>query len=289
MVVGSATAFSTLTIFAKFAYAAGLGTEQLLAFRFVLAAIGMWVLALAVGQNPFRLGRDQVVGLFGLGAVLYTAQAWAFFTALRTLPASLCVLIVYVYPSLVVIGGWLLLHRRVSWWHWLALAASFAGVAMLVGGARFQVASGLIFAFASPVLYAAFIFAGERVMTGSPPVASSAVMISATAVAVSIIAGLGGRLALPATLNGWAAGAGIAVIPTMVAISLFLAGLPRTGAARAALLSTVEPVAAVILAVLLLGDRFSSLQVVGGALVLLAVVLVQAAHLWRPGPHAAIK
>jgi drug/metabolite transporter (DMT)-like permease len=39
----------------------------------------------------------------------------------------------------------------------------------------------------------------------------------------------------------------------------------------------------------LLGDRFSFLQAIGGALVLLAVVVVQAAHLWRPGPPSALK
>ena len=75
----------------------------------------------------------------------------------------------------------------------------------------------------------------------------------------------------------------------MIAISLFLAGLPRIGAARAALLSTLEPVVTVALAVALLGDRFSFLQAAGGVLVLLAVVVVQAAHLWRPGLPAALK
>ena len=45
MVLMSATAFGTLAIFAKLGYAAGLGTQQLLAFRFALAALGMVVLA----------------------------------------------------------------------------------------------------------------------------------------------------------------------------------------------------------------------------------------------------
>ena len=107
----------------------GLSTEQLLAFRFVLAALGMWVLAFAVGQNPLRLTRRQVVSLIALGGVLYTAQALTYFIALRTLPASLCVLIVYIYPSLVVIAGWLFLRREVSIWHGVALLASFVGVA----------------------------------------------------------------------------------------------------------------------------------------------------------------
>jgi drug/metabolite transporter (DMT)-like permease len=289
MVLGSAVAFGTLSIFAKLAYSAGLGTEQLLAFRFVLAAAGMWALALAIGQNPLRLERRQASGLLALGGLLYPAQALTYFYALRTLPASLCVLIVYIYPSLVVIAGWLFLRRKISIWHGAALALSFLGVGLLVGTASFQLNSGLLFAFAAPLCYTAFILLGERAMSSVPPVAASATMMSATAIVLCAVAGLEGNLALPHTANGWAVSVGIAVVPTMVAISLFLAGLPRIGASRASLLSTLEPVVTVSLAVVLLGDRFSFLQAIGGALVLLAVVVVQAAHLWRPGPPSALK
>jgi len=82
---------------------------------------------------------------------------------------------------------------------------------------------------------------------------------------------------------------GIAVIPTMVAISLFLAALPRIGAARSSLLSTWEPVVTVLLAVVLLGDRFALAQVAGGILILVAVIVVQSAQLWKPGPPSALK
>jgi len=78
-------------------------------------------------------------------------------------------------------------------------------------------------------------------------------------------------------------------VPTMIAISFFMAGLPRIGANRASLLSTWEPVVTVLLAVIVLGDRLSLVQAVGGLLVLLAVVVVQAAHLWRPGPQVVLK
>ncbi|HET9782996.1 MAG TPA: DMT family transporter [Candidatus Dormibacteraeota bacterium] len=284
MVVVSAISFGTLSIFAKLAYGSGLGIEQLLAFRFVLAAVGMLILAFAVGQSPFRLSRRQAASLLAVGGVMYTAQALTYFIALRTLPASLCVLIVYIYPSLVVIAAWLFLHRRVSGWHVGALIASFAGVILLVGGAQFQLGTGLIFAFASPLMYTAFILVSERVMTGVPPVAASAVMMSGTGVVLSGIAAVQGQLMLPSTVESWAISVGIAVVPTMIAISLFLAGLPRVGAARASLISTLELVVTVTLAILLLGDRFSPLEAVGAVLVLGAVVAVQAAHIWRPVP-----
>jgi len=97
-----------------------------------------------------------------------------------------------------------------------------------------------------------------------------------------VLAAFNHELAFPATAGGWAVVVGLAVFPTMLAISLFLAGLPRVGAARAALLSTWEPVVTVGLAVILLGDRLSLFQVLGGILVLLAVVIVQGAQLWKP-------
>jgi drug/metabolite transporter (DMT)-like permease len=289
MVLASATGFGTLAIFAKLGYASGLGTEQLLAFRFLLAAIGMWALAVVFGQSPLRLKRKQVVTLVGLGAVVYTGQSLTYFIALRTLPASLVVLIAYIYPSLVVVAGWLFLRRAVSAWHGVALAASFLGVAMLVGGAHFQLAWALVFAIASPTIYTGYILSGERVMSTTPAVAASAVIMSGAALAFCVLAALNHQLALPRSPGGWAVGVGIALFPTMLAISLFLAGLPRIGAARAALLSTWEPVVTVLLAVVVLGDRLGLVQVAGGVLVLLAVVAVQGAHLWRPGPQNALK
>src|SRR4029077_17410692 len=203
MVVVSAVAFGTLSIFAKLAYNDGLGTVQLLAFRFSLAAIGMWALSFAVGQNPLRLSRRQSTSLVVVGAVLYTLQAMTYFIALRTLPASLSVLIVYIYPSLVVIAAWLFLGRRVSRWHVGALVASFAGVILLVGGAQFQLGTGLIFAFAAPLMYTTFIRISERVMAAVPPVAASAVMMSGTAVVLCVIALFQGQLVLPATPRRW--------------------------------------------------------------------------------------
>lgn len=289
MVLISATGFGTLAIFAKLGYASGLGTEQTLAFRFSLAAVGMWALASALGQQPWRLARRDLVTLGLLGAVVYTGQSLTYFIALRTLPASLVVLIAYIYPSLVVVAGWIFLGRKVSIWHGVALAASFVGVAMLVGGARFQFAWALVFAIASPAIYTGYILIGERVMRSVPAVGASAVIMSGAAFAFCVLAAFSHELAPPRNVNGWAVAIGIALLPTMLAISLFLAGLPRIGAARAALISTWEPVVTVILAVVLLGDRLSAVQVAGGVLVLLAVVVVQGAHLWRPGLPNAMK
>jgi drug/metabolite transporter (DMT)-like permease len=286
LVLVSATAFGTNAIFAKLAYRAGLATTQTLAFRFVLAALGMWALALVMGQNPLRFERRSLIALLGLGAVVYTAQSLTYFTALQTLPASLCVLIVYIYPSLVVIAGWLFLRRSVTRWHVLALAGSFAGLVLLVGGAELHIAWGLVFAIAAPIIYTAYILLSERVMARVPAVGASAVIMSGAGAAFVVIASAQGELRAPASADGWLAVIALAVIPTMVAISTFLAGLPRVGAARASLLSTWEPVVTVVLAVVLFADRFTVVQALGGLLILAAVVM-QAGRVGRTAPGAA--
>src|SRR6267378_1446175 len=150
MVLASATGFGSLAILAKLGYAEGLGSEQALAFRFLLAAVGMVALALVFGQNPFRLERKRLILLLAMGAIGYCAQSLSYFVALRTLPASLVVLIAYIYPSLVVAAGWLFLRRAVSARHLVALIASFVGLVLLVGGgARFELSWALVLAVAS--------------------------------------------------------------------------------------------------------------------------------------------
>jgi drug/metabolite transporter (DMT)-like permease len=286
MVLVSATCFGSLAILAKLAYRAGLGAEQALTFRFVLAAVGMVALTYVLGHNLLRLQPSRLLLLFGMGFAGYCAQSLTYFLALRTLPASLVVLIAYIYPSLVVAAGWLFLRRAVSPRHLVALLASFVGLVLLVGGgAHFEISWALVLAVASPVIYTAYILVGERVMDSVPALPASAVIISGAALAFALLAAVNNQLAPPPTAEGWAVAIGLAVVPTMLAISLFLAGLPRVGAARAALLSTWEPVVTVGLAVLLLGDRMSLVQAVGAVLVLGAVVVVSGAQTWKPVAH----
>ena len=235
----------------------------------------MWVLALVLGQNPVRFPLRRLGALCGLGALVYTGQSLTYFTALQTLPASLCVLIVYIYPSLVVIAGWLFLRRSVSGRHVVALVASFIGLVLLVGGAQLQIATGLVFAIAAPVIYTGYILLSEKVMSSVPAVGASAVIMSGAGIAFAIIARLEGGLAMPASADAWLVVVALALVPTMIAISTFLAGLPRVGAASASLLSTWEPVVTVLLAVALFGDTFSAPQAAGGVLILGAVIAVQ--------------
>ena len=83
-----------------------------------------------------------------------------------------------------------------------------------------------------------------------------------------------GSLALPGG-SAWLWVVAIALISTVLPVSTFLLGLERVGAPTASIVSTVEPLLTVSLAVLLLGETLGPAQVLGGALVIGAVIALQ--------------
>jgi drug/metabolite transporter (DMT)-like permease len=268
----------------KFAYSTGLTPLQTLTYRFVLAAAGLHALALLRGEHAGQMGLKRVGQFLLLGGIGYAAQSGTFFGALCCLPASFVELIAYVYPSLVAVGAWLLFRRPVGARRALALSVSFGGVALLVGGVRLGAGLPLLLAIASPVLYAAYILAGERLMRGASALTASALVHTGAGISLVTVLLLSGQPPLPHNPGSWPFLLLLALVPSMIAISLLLAGLQRIGAPQAALLSTVEPVVTLALAVTLLGDRLSPGQLVGAAAVLVAVVMVHLSPEAREAP-----
>jgi drug/metabolite transporter (DMT)-like permease len=276
MVLTSAACFGTVPVLAKLAYVSGLSTTQILAFRFALGAAGLLGLAAILRQDPRRLGLRRALQLVALGMFCYAASSGTFFLALLRLPASLTELVAYIYPSLVAIGAWVVFRRRIGVRQAAALVVSFVGLILLVGGVQVRAAGpALLLAVASPALYAVYMLAGERLMRATPVILGSGLVHAGAAVTFVASLAITGASRLPTHPASWALLVVLAIVPSMLAISLFLAGLPRVGAAQAALLSTFEPIVTVVLAVSFLGDRLSPLQLVGAGAVLVAVLGVQ--------------
>jgi drug/metabolite transporter (DMT)-like permease len=81
----------------------------------------------------------------------------------------------------------------------------------------------------------------------------------------------------PAAIPGgaWAGLIGIGLVSTFIAIQTFYGGARRIGAAQAALISTIEPAYTIVMAAILFGERLAPIQIVGGCLIMGAVILAQ--------------
>jgi drug/metabolite transporter (DMT)-like permease len=271
----AATSFGVLPILVKFAYAMGLQAVPLLAYRYLLSVPGFLAIAIVTRENPFRIRGRWLLMLFAMGALGLSGGSLALFTALRTLPASVTELIFFTYPVIVAAAGWLLFGRRISLRHLVALGASLCGVGLLIGsGLRGGTGTGIVFAAVAGLIFAAYLMAGEYVMSAVPKFGGMAVIICGAAFSWLIIGGLSGQLEAP-PWGAWPVLGAIVLVPTVVGISSTLLALPLIGANRVAILDTWEPVVTVVLAIVILGDRLAASQVVGGTFVIGAVIWFQ--------------
>ena len=306
LVVVSAIGFSSSTLLAKPAYALGLNWLQLLAWRFTFAAALGWAwIAISPGRRDAvrHLDRRHAIAALGLG-LWYTASTSTYYVGLQTVPASLAGIIVYLYPAIVAILSLRYATRFVGRRPWIALAIAVVGGILTVGGIDAAAAPPLLsiaFTVVSPVIYAGWIIlaarlAGERSdrlaidRSGGGHVddaaAASTLMITATAVVLMTAALVSGQPIEPSRIPAaaWPYIGSIAFAATFVAIQMFYAGSRRIGAAQAALVSTVEPLTIVLLAIVLLHEALAPIQLVGAALVLVGVILAQTADSHRsPG------
>jgi drug/metabolite transporter (DMT)-like permease len=106
---------------------------------------------------------------------------------------------------------------------------------------------------------------------------ATAMMTTATAAAFLVLMLATGHSVSPAAVPSaaWPGVIGVALIATAFAVQAFYAGARRIGAARSALVSTVEPIYTITLAALLLGEALAPIQLVGGALILGGVLLAE--------------
>lgn len=279
LVIASALAFGAMAIMARVAYADGVDTRTLLALRFGIAAACLGALAKARGV-AMPEGRDLAWAAL-MGGVGYAGQAASFFTALTLAPAGLVALLLYLHPAGVAVLAALLLHERPGKAKQGALALALVGTALTVvpalapgaSAAYPSMGAGIGFGLAAAAIYAVYIVAGASLTARVDALALSTVIVASAAVVFAVAAFAGGP-SFPRTAAGWAAVAGIALVSTVGAITLFFAGLARVGPTTASTLSTVEPAFTIALAALVLGERIAPVQLAGGGLILAAVVLL---------------
>lgn len=297
LILISAGGFASGTVLSKPIYAAGLTWAQLLAWRFTIGAALAWIWLLLSPERRGalrRIGRREAIVGVGLG-VWYTGNAGTYYAGLETVPASLAGVLVYLYPAIVAVLSVRFATRLAGRRPWVALSVALAGVVLALGGIDLSVAGsigGVALILASPLIYAGWIIlsarlAGERSdrlaheTTGDSHVgdaaAASALMITATAVVFVLVAIVSGRPLAPADIatGAWPYLLAIGFLGTFLAIQTFYAGSRRIGAAQAALVSTVEPLIIVSLAYLFLHETLAPIQLVGGALIIVGVLIAQ--------------
>jgi drug/metabolite transporter (DMT)-like permease len=270
LIVISAASFGSLAIFGYIAYADGIDIFTLLFLRFSLSAILMGGL-LILRHEPLP-DRSILVRLIGMGAIGYVGQSFSYLTAIKFASSGLVALLLYLYPVFVALLSSIFLHEKITRIKALALAIALTGVALTVDPEGGQL-PGILLAISAAVIYSIYIIVGTGVMQKVSALQSSTVIFASTGFIYGILMFIN-RPHFPSSVNGWAVVTGMVIVATVIPVVAFLAGLKRIGPTNASMLSTLEPVVTVFLAAILLHDTLKPAALLGGCLILAAVILL---------------
>jgi drug/metabolite transporter (DMT)-like permease len=269
----STICFGLAPIFGKLAYRAAVTPFTLAALRTVIAAALLWAFYLVFWPQAIPVRWKDLLGCVWMGATNGVGSLF-YYTGLARLDASLVQLIWTFYPIWVFIFLSAAGHP-ISRLALLRLALALLGVYLLTyAGARPTDWLGIMLILSASACYGWHLVLGQWTLADLDSRTVALYALSAMA-AVVAVARLVARMPWePISLPGWTAILLLALIPTALARLLVFAGLRRLGGAQTSLLGVAELLVALLLAHLLLGERLSLWQWIGGGLLVVSVLLI---------------
>ncbi|MDI3317762.1 MAG: DMT family transporter [Bacillota bacterium] len=300
----SAASFSTEGLLARLATGSGGAVPPVLAARYALAALALWAAewlrrARPAGgspsavQHPVHAGRGRRRGgragleLALAGVVGYAGTTLLLFASFARIPTSLAILLLYTYPAWVALGGHLLGTEPFTRRRGEALLLALSGTGLVAGatwGGGPGWGAGVLLALGAALSNTVQMLLVDRALRAGLTPEGAARRAVAWGLAALLAVAAWTALGLPGaggmrwtwsaggpggwTARTWAAALALGLLPTFLAVLALTRSLERIGPGRTALVSTTEPLFALVWGVLLLGERLSATQVLGAAVLL---------------------
>ncbi len=229
---------------------------------------------------PVALTGRQWATLALLGITGYYLASFFNFLGLVYITAGLERILLFTYPTFVLLLNAVGFGRRVTRLQVLALALTYAGILLAFKGTietvqQKHIALGAFWVVLSGLLYAVYLVGSDRMIArvGSQRFTCYAMMAATvpTVLHCAVQNGLNlGRFPMPVYALGLGMGVFVTVIPTL----MMAEGIKRVGSANASIIGSVGPIFSLVLATLVLDETISSAQVGGTLLVLGGVFLI---------------
>lgn len=296
LVLAAACLFGTLGILSRAAYDLGLAPFAWVAWRAGVGAIGLWIViasrrGLRSMLDGIRRATPRERAWLVLAAAAGAGLNLAIFVAFERISIALALLGFYTYPAMVTVVSAALGHERLDAARIAALGLAVAGmVAVVAGGLQPGAAVavdalGIGLALVAALCQTVFVVANRGYASVRNEEAMGVILGGSTliAITVTVVADGAGALLVPfgdPNLLVLLIGVGlfVAALPSF----MFLVGIRRLGPVRAGILMLFEPVVGAALAAIVLGEALAPVQLLGGATILVAALLVQRARASAP-------
>jgi drug/metabolite transporter (DMT)-like permease len=293
MVAVAACLFAVNGTVSKVILGSGLSSLELTQIRSTGAALGLLAFLLVFARHRLRVGRRELAFLVVFGVTGVAFVQWLYFVALQHLPVGVALLIQFTGPLWVAIFARFVYHEAIRRRVWVALALCLVGLTLVVElwtGIAFSTV-GITAALGASFALATYILMAERERRHRDPVSLSFYGFLFAAIFWAVVQPLwqfpwhvlDDTVSLQGNLSDrsapvWLLVGFVVVVGTMITFSLLTGALRHIPATRAAIVSTLEPVLATIIAWAWLGESFGPSQLVGGAIVIGGIFLAQTAR-----------
>jgi len=278
--IGAALGFSAKAIFVKLAYQYHVDAITLLMFR-MLFALPFFIFFALVEERKAKksIPPRQFALIFGLGLLGYYLSSLFDFLGLQYISAGLERLILFVYPTFVVILSALFFGQKIRKEVLFALLLSYVGIgfAMLhdleFSEENLLLGAGLV--LASTLTYSLFLVGSDQLIpqVGAKRFTAYAMMVSCVAVLLNF-AVLRDVSTLHQPLAVYGYGLAMALFSTVLPAFLLAAAIQRIGASETAMIGSLGPVATIGLAAIFLAEPMSWVQMVGAVFVMAGVAVL---------------
>jgi drug/metabolite transporter (DMT)-like permease len=285
-ILAAVVGYSFLPVFSNFLTESGMTAQEIALWRYSLTMPIYAVSALIVSRfvpipaTSARITRSLGAKIVLLGTLLAIAAVTAFW-GLSLISAGTYVVIFYTYPAITAVLS-MLFGDRLSRWGWIALALTILGVMLtapdfsagLSGDNFVGVMLALINAFVVAIY---FIFNGRllRGIRGITSLLIVSTLVTSGALIVLGVWSIATGVNLPPTSSAWLYLIGLVLISTVLPVFSLNIAIQNLGAARAAILGSVEPLLTSVIAMIFLSQVMLPVQWVGGLIIVASVILLQ--------------
>lgn len=273
----AAVSYGTNPLFALPLYAAGIGTNSVLFYRYFFAVIiyGLW---LKIHKKmSLKIHRQEILPLFFLG-IFFSLSSLTLFDAFRYIDAGIACTILFIYPVLVAVIMGIFFKEKLSKTVVTSIFLISAGITLLYHGKDDATLNlhGVILVLLSALLYALYIVGVKNIKTvrhlnGSK--LSFYVMLFGLFVYIVNLKFCTLLQPLDKPLL-WLYTAGLALLPTIISLEAITISIKLVGSTTAAILGSLEPLTAIFFGVLIFHEELTPRIIFGIIMVLSGVILI---------------
>lgn len=273
-VIITSVCYGLVPSFSFISFGMGVATETLLFNKFLYAAIIMWAFLL-VRKIRFRFSRKAAITMI-VTCAGYIGMSTTLYISFDYISGSLATIVSFTFPAMIVAIEMITGRERVRISKILAVVLSFGGLCLIVWDPDMKAnIIGIFFAFLAAVGYVVYIFglSAESVKKENSFAVAGYVMTSAAAVNF-IRCAVSGKPLFATEPAQFGMMILLSVVCVFLAILFYAIGVRLIGPGNAALVNTLEPVLACIFGHFLVGDVLTGVMMIGSALVVAAVLIV---------------